>query len=49
VRKHSRARRNKWHDQCGIVGGMWLYDDLVGTGETPKYAKAINLGVRTKR
>lgn len=40
-------KMGKWHDQCGIVGGgMWLYDDLVGTGETSKYAKAINLGVR---
>ncbi|MBS0446316.1 MAG: lysyl endopeptidase [Proteobacteria bacterium] len=43
-------RMHNWHTQCAIVGGgLWLYDDLVGTGETPKYAKAINLGVRTRR
>lgn len=38
---------NSWHTECGIVGGgIWLYDDLVGTGETRKYAKAVNRGVK---
>jgi hypothetical protein len=36
-----------WHAECGIVGGgIWLYDDLVGTGEAAKYAKAVNRGVK---
>jgi hypothetical protein len=36
-----------WHAQCDIVGGgLWLYDDIVGTGKAAKYAKAINFGVR---
>ena len=38
---------DRWHTECGIVGGgIWLYDDLVGTGETRKYAKAVNQGVK---
>jgi carbon monoxide dehydrogenase subunit G len=37
---------SSWHSQCAIVGGgMWLYDDFVGTGAAAKYAKAINKGV----
>jgi len=36
-----------WHTGCGIVGGgLWLYDDLVGTGQTAKYAKFINFGIK---
>ncbi|HSI52290.1 MAG TPA: hypothetical protein VLA61_28825 [Ideonella sp.] len=36
-----------WHTECGIVGGgLWLYDDLVGTGKTAKYARAINAGLK---
>lgn len=36
-----------WHTECGIVGGgLWLYDDFVGTGEAAQYAKAVNRGVR---
>jgi hypothetical protein len=36
-----------WHQQCDIVGGgLWIYDDLVGTGLTAKYAKAVNRGVQ---
>ncbi|HWG09914.1 MAG TPA: hypothetical protein VN693_00215 [Rhodanobacteraceae bacterium] len=43
------GRMHNWHTQCGIVGGgLWLYDDIVGTGAAAKYAKAINLGVRTR-
>lgn len=40
---------SEWQTQCGIVGGgLWLYDDIVGTGAAAKYAKAINLGVRAR-
>jgi len=36
-----------WHTECGIVGGgLWLYDDFVGTGEAAQYAKAVNRGVK---
>lgn len=37
---------DEWHQQCGIVGGgLWLYDDIDGTGASAQYAKAINAGV----
>jgi len=37
---------SSWHTQCGIVGGgMWIYDDFVGTGAAAKYATAINTAV----
>jgi len=39
---------SSWQQQCAIIGGgLWLYDDIVGTGAAAKYAKAINLGTRT--
>ena len=45
--RQAYKQMNGWHDQCGIIGGgMWLYDDFVGTGEAAKYAKAINRGVK---
>ncbi len=38
---------HSWRQQCAIIGGgLWLYDDLVGTGATPRYAKAINRGLK---
>lgn len=40
---------SNWQQQCGIIGGgLWLYDDIVGTGAAAKYAKAINLGTRSR-
>ncbi len=43
------GRMKNWHSQCDIVGGgLWLYDDIVGTGEAAKYAKAINFGVKLR-
>lgn len=40
---------SNWQQQCGIIGGgLWLYDDIVGTGAAANYAKAINLGARTR-
>jgi len=45
--KQAYQQMHGWHTQCGIVGGgLWLYDDLVGTGQTATYAKAINRGVK---
>ncbi len=45
--KQTYRQMNAWHTQCGIVGGgLWLYDDFVGTGEAAKYAKAVNKGVK---
>lgn len=36
-----------WHSQCGIVGGwVWIYDQIAGTPQVRKYARAINSGVR---
>ena len=35
-----------WNSQCGINGGfLWLYDDIVGTGQAAQYASAINNAV----
>ena len=35
-----------WHSQCDIIGGgLWIYDDIVGTGLAAQYAAAINQGV----
>jgi hypothetical protein len=35
-----------WHSQCDIIGGgLWIYDDIVGTGLAAQYANAINTGV----
>ncbi|HTZ95401.1 MAG TPA: hypothetical protein VMB18_03320 [Terriglobales bacterium] len=35
-----------WHSQCDIIGGgLWIYDDIVGTGLAAQYATAINTGV----
>jgi len=35
-----------WHNQCGVTGGfLWLYDDVVGTGQVAQYAAAINNAV----
>ena len=45
--KQVYRQMNAWHTQCGIVGGgMWLYDDFVGTGAAAKYAAAVNRGVK---
>ena len=44
-----RSQMKSWDTQCGIVGGgLWLYDDIVGTGEAAKYAKAIKSGVKKR-
>jgi len=38
--RETYRQMNSWHDQCGIVGGgLWIYDDLVGTNKTSQYAK----------
>lgn len=35
-----------WHSQCDIIGGgLWIYDDIVGTGLAAQYATAINTAV----
>ena len=40
------SQMSDWHSQCGITGGgMWIYDDFVGTGAAAKYATAINTAV----
>jgi hypothetical protein len=45
--RQTYRQMNSWHDECGILGGgLWIYDDLVGTNKTSKYAKAVNLGVK---
>jgi hypothetical protein len=42
----AQSTMSGWHSQCGITGGfLWLYDDIVGKGETAEYASAINTGV----
>jgi hypothetical protein len=42
------AEISGWHGECNIVGGgMWLYDDFVGTGAAARYASAINKGLKS--
>lgn len=45
--QQTQQQMDAWHTQCGITGGgLWLYDDFVGTGEAAQYAKAVKRGVK---
>jgi hypothetical protein len=36
---------NIWHRKCAVSGGwVWIFDQIAGTNQVAKYAKAINLG-----
>ncbi len=42
----AKAQLAKWHSQCGITGAwLWIFDQIAGTNQVHKYAKAMTAGV----
>ena len=43
----TKAQMKTWHTQCGITGGwVWIFDQIQGTNQVKKYAKAIIKGTK---
>ncbi len=44
--EQTKTRIHSWHTACGITGGwVWIFDQIAGTSQVPKYAKAIIAGI----
>ena len=42
----TQTAMQSWHSQCGVTGGwVWIFDQIAGTRQVHKYAKAIITGV----